>query len=91
MVKTGIYILLICVIGSFGILWSEYTHYSDVHNQFITLQNEVNETYNRLSLISDDIVGLKLEEETINNEKKIQIEQYKKWLRQNQILKDLTQ
>jgi len=67
----------------------EYTRYSDVNNQLITLQKEVNESSNRLSDISDDISKLKLEEETISNEKKFQINQYQKWLRQNQILKDL--
>lgn len=89
MKKPIIYILFICLLISFALLWLEYTRYSDVNNQLITLQKEVNESSNRLSDISDDISKLKLEEETISNEKKFQINQYQKWLRQNQILKDL--
>lgn len=89
MKKTGICVLLICLIGSFAILLFEYVRYSDVNNELITLQKEVNETYDKLSIISDDIAKLKLEEEKISNEKKIEIEQYQKWVRQNQILKDL--
>jgi len=60
-----------------------------VNNELITLKKEVNETYDKLSIISDDIAKLKLEEEKISNEKKSEIEQYQKWVRQNQILKDL--
>lgn len=89
MKKIGICVLLICLIGSFSILLFEYVRYSDVNNELITLQKEVNETYDKLSIISDDIAKLKLEEEKISNEKKSEIEQYQKWVRQNQILKDL--
>lgn len=60
-----------------------------MNNELITLKKEVNETYDKLSIISDDIAKLKLEEEKISNEKKSEIEQYQKWVRQNQILKDL--
>ncbi|MGI6423604.1 MAG: hypothetical protein ACOX0X_03260 [Candidatus Dojkabacteria bacterium] len=92
MKKTGIYILiisLICLIGSFVLLFFEYTHYSDADNRLVILQKEVNKNSDRLNILSDEITRLKLEEETISSEKNIQIEQYKKWVRQNQILKDL--
>ena len=89
MKKIGICVLLICLIGSLAILLFEYVRYSDVNNELITLKKEVNETYDKLSIISDDIAKLKLEEEKISNEKKSEIEQYQKWVRQNQILKDL--
>ena len=92
MKKTGIYILiisLICLIGSFVLLFFEYTYYSDADNRLVILQKEVNKNSDRLNILSDEITRLKLEEETISSEKNIQIEQYKKWVRQNQILKDL--
>lgn len=89
MKKIGICVLLICLIGSLAILLFEYVRYSDVNNELIALKKEVNETYDKLSIISDDISKLKLEEEKISNEKKSEIEQYQKWVRQNQILKDL--
>ena len=89
MKKIGICVLLICLIGSLAILLFEYVRYSDVNNELIALKKEVNETYDKLSIISDDIAKLKLEEEKISNEKKSEIEQYQKWVRQNQILKDL--
>ena len=89
MKKIGIYVLLICLIGSFTILLFEYAHYSYANKKLIVLQKELNETYDKLRSISDDIAKLKLEEEIISNEKKNEIEQYQKWVRQNQILKDL--
>jgi len=89
MKKLIIYILLICLIISFALLYFEYTRYSEVNNRYIALQDEVNNSSNKLRDISDDIAKLKLEEETISNEKKFQIDQYQKWQRQNQILKDL--
>lgn len=91
MKKATILILLICLclIGSFVFLFFEYSKYSDTNNKYITLQKEVDEIHDKLRIVSDDKAKLKLEEETINNEKKIQIEQYQKWERQNQILKDL--
>ena len=89
MKKIGICVLLICLIGSFTILLFEYVRYSDANKKLIVLQKELNETYDKLSIISDDIAKLKLEEEKISNEKKSEIEQYQKWVRQNQILKDL--
>jgi len=91
MKKIGIYFLIICLIGSFALLLFEYSRYSDVNNKYIALQKEINATSDRLSSISGDMERLKLEEETTSNEKKITIEQYQKWLRQNQILKDLIQ
>ena len=91
MKKIGIYFLIICLIGSFALLLLEYSHYSDVNNKYIALQKDVEEAFYRLSTISDDIEKLKFEEEIISNEKKFEIEQYQKWLRQNQNLKDLIQ
>ncbi|MGI6484403.1 MAG: hypothetical protein ACOX0R_02170 [Candidatus Dojkabacteria bacterium] len=91
MKKTVIYLFIffISLVISFALLYFEYTRYSEVNNRYIALQDEVNKSSNKLSDISDDIVKLKSEEETISNEKKFQIDQYQKWLRQNQILKDL--
>lgn len=89
MKKIGICFLLICLIGSFTILLFEYVRYSDANKKLIALQKELNGTYDKLSAISDDVAKLKLEEEIISNEKKNEIEQYQKWVRQNQILKDL--
>ena len=91
MKKTVIYLFIffISLAISFALLYFEYTRYSEVNNRYIALQDEVNKSSNKLSDISDDIVKLKSEEETISNEKKFQIDQYQKWLRQNQILKDL--
>ena len=89
MKKIGICVLLICLIGSFAILLFEYVRYSDANKKLIALQKELNGTYDKLSAISDDVAKLKLEEEIISNEKKNEIEQYQKWVRQNQILKDL--
>lgn len=89
MKKAGIYILLICLIASFALLFLEYTRYSDINNEYIVLQEKVNDAYDRLSTVSDKIAELKAEEEAVGEEKKIQIKQYQKWLRQNQILKDL--
>lgn len=89
MKKIGICVLLICLIGSFTILLFEYVRYSDANKKLIALQKELNGTYDKLSAISDDVAKLKLEEEIISNEKKNEIEQYQKWVRQNQILKDL--
>ena len=88
MKKIGICVLLICLIGSFTILLFEYVRYSDANKKLIALQKELNGTYDKLSAISDDVAKLKLEEEIISNEKKNEIEQYQKWVRQNQILKD---
>ena len=44
-----------------------------MNNELITLKKEVNETYDKLSIISDNIAKLKLEEEIISNEKKNEI------------------
>ena len=79
----------ISLVISFALLYFEYIRYSEVNNRYIALQDEINKSSNKLRDISDDIAKLKLEEETISNEKKFQIDQYQKWQRQNQILKDL--
>jgi cell division protein FtsL len=87
--KIIIIVLFICLIGSLLFLLSEYNRYFITNNELISLQKELNETNDELNSVLLKKEELESEEQIISDEKKVQIKQYQKWLRQNQILKDL--
>ena len=66
-----------------------YISYYEKQQKLTTLTTEVTERYEQLNDIAETILKLELEAKEINKEKEKQIEEYQKWVRQNQILEDL--
>ncbi|MFA5602850.1 MAG: hypothetical protein WDA21_03905 [Bacilli bacterium] len=87
--KNFLKLLIVLLIGTSVLLFFQYKNYLNKKNDLIILKSEVNNYYIQLDDVSSNIYDLILEEEKINNEKEKQIGQYQKWVRQNQILKEL--
>ncbi|NLL44054.1 MAG: hypothetical protein GX247_00085 [Mollicutes bacterium] len=89
MKKSLMICLLVVFVISLVITAFEYKRQLDLEKELVDMKSEISNMYKKFYDITEEITNLKLEEQTLEVEKKKQIEQYEKWLRHNQILEDL--
>ena len=88
MKKSLMICLLVVFVISLVITAFEYKRQLDLEKELVDMKSEISNMYKKFYDITEEITNLKLEEQTLEVEKKKQIEQYEKWLRHNQILED---
>lgn len=89
MKKVVLFVLGFVLICSLSLLFVVYNKNLRLKEELVTSKNDIKDKKEEVKNIAKNINDLEIEKENLTNQKKEQIKQYEKWIRQNQNLEDL--